>query len=224
MSWCPTSLLYSCTIGGWKRRIGKRSHNCHILIHKHSRLICFCPKENAKKLQPPSSALQEKRYQCKHFSQSLLMPCKKGICPSQGNIPSAGRSSWTRWIFFWGQVYLLFYSRPPNLIFSFSLHRPCSLDAIVFGHLAVHLAARLESPKLRALLLAHKNLEEYCKRLLKQLFDYDLESLPPAVAIETDDKTENQESQVYSAMAKYGLVGGFIGLFIAARWWNSRHE
>jgi len=103
---------------------------------------------------------------------------------------------------------------------------PSTLDAIVFGHLAIHLVAKLESPQLRALLLQQKNLAEYCKRILKGLFDYDTDSIIPPALPTKEEEDEDKESQLKTTgFAKYGIVLGIVGVVVALRYfasWNAQ--
>ncbi|KAL6072084.1 Metaxin-2 [Balamuthia mandrillaris] len=53
--------------------------------------------------------------------------------------------------------------------------RPGRLDAVVVGHLAVMLMGQLPNPKLREIVLQHNNLVRFCKRVLSEHLDVELD-------------------------------------------------
>ena len=83
----------------------------------------------------------------------------------------------------------------------------------MFGHLAIHLVAKLKAPKLLSILLEYQNLVDFSKRILKQLYDYDTDCIvPPAPASDPASATSSEYSALKKGLAKYGVVAGFITL------------
>ncbi|XP_029789319.1 metaxin-1, partial [Suricata suricatta] len=103
---------------------------------------------------------------------------------------------------------------------------PASLDAFMFGYLALLLQARLPSGKLQAHLRGLHNLCAYCAHILSLYFPWDGAEVPlprqtPA-GPEAEEEPHRRRDQVLSvlaalaAMAGYALLSGIVSLQRAA--------
>ncbi|ELR15887.1 metaxin 1, putative [Acanthamoeba castellanii str. Neff] len=95
-----------------------------------------------------------------------------------------------------------------------------SLDAVAFGHLAIHLVAP-QSHKLRSRLLQHKNLEAFCKRVMTLYFGQDFPAIP-APPPATEDKDQKQEMSQHKKTGMYLLTGA--GLLILLHYLTKQHQ
>lgn len=95
-----------------------------------------------------------------------------------------------------------------------------SLDAVAFGHLAIHLVAP-QSHKLRSRLLQHKNLEAFCKRVMTLYLGQDFPAIP-APPPATEDKDQKQEMSQHKKTGMYLLTGA--GLLILLHYLTKQHQ
>mmetsp|Transcript_635 Transcript_635/g.2243 ORF Transcript_635/g.2243 Transcript_635/m.2243 type:complete len:293 (+) Transcript_635:22-900(+) len=88
--------------------------------------------------------------------------------------------------------------------------RPSRLDAVVFGHLAVHYFAPMPAHGLRDLIAQHRNLQAYVTRLAGEYF----EAVPSIKAAEADVSKDSRE--VTETMQRLAVVAAFgiLGLFV----------
>uniref|UniRef100_A0A452S3C6 Metaxin-1 n=1 Tax=Ursus americanus TaxID=9643 RepID=A0A452S3C6_URSAM len=99
---------------------------------------------------------------------------------------------------------------------------PASLDAFVFGYLALLLQARLPSGKLQAHLRGLQNLCAYCTHVLSLYFPWDGAEGPPPrqtpAGPETEEEPYRRRNQVLSvlaglaAMVGYALLSGIVSI------------
>lgn len=99
---------------------------------------------------------------------------------------------------------------------------PASLDAFVFGYLALLLQAKLPSGKLQAHLRGLQNLCAYCTHILSLYFPWDGADVPLArqtpVGPETEEEPYRRRNQILSvlaglaAMVGYALLSGIVSI------------
>ncbi|XP_032700985.1 metaxin-1 [Lontra canadensis] len=99
---------------------------------------------------------------------------------------------------------------------------PASLDAFVFGYLALLLQAKLPSGKLQAHLRGLQNLCAYCTHILSLYFPWDGAEVPlprPTPAgPDTEEEPNRRRNQILSvlaglaAMAGYALLSGIVSI------------
>ncbi|XP_004403012.1 PREDICTED: metaxin-1 isoform X2 [Odobenus rosmarus divergens] len=99
---------------------------------------------------------------------------------------------------------------------------PASLDAFVFGYLALLLQAKLPSGKLQAHLRGLQNLCAYCTHILSLYFPWDGAEVPPPrqtpAGPETEEEPYRRRNQILSvlaglaAMVGYALLSGIVSI------------
>ncbi|KAM8949337.1 metaxin-1 isoform 2-T2 [Lycaon pictus] len=99
---------------------------------------------------------------------------------------------------------------------------PASLDAFVFGYLALLLQAKLPSGKLQAHLRGLQNLCAYCTHILSLYFPWDGADVPltrqTPVGPETEEEPYRRRNQILSvlaglaAMVGYALLSGIVSI------------
>lgn len=99
---------------------------------------------------------------------------------------------------------------------------PASLDAFVFGYLALLLQAKLPSGKLQAHLRGLQNLCAYCTHILSLYFPWDGAEVPPprptTAGPDTEEEPNRRRNQILSvlaglaAMVGYALLSGIVSI------------
>jgi glutathione S-transferase len=96
---------------------------------------------------------------------------------------------------------------------------PSGLDAVVFGHLAIHLVAP-QSHKLRSLLLRHQNLEAFCKRMAVLSLKHDFPTIPAL----PDPEEKNQPQSPSQPTSPHTKMALFLGLLVLVHYLTKQNQ